>query len=433
MSTPHRSRIAHGCCARKNAARGGGARGNATGGALYATRRPRGPLAGAQCDGPVESLKKGGEFVNDFSRRAFLFASAAFGAASVGLPRRGAAALPASPSAIDPLSLVDPELRPPLEGMLKATGRLVVNERTLAAGRKPWTNGVPAATPRFEMRAISGAKGSPDVRVIVVNAGHVDTPPRPVIVHMHGGGFVTGAAAWFVPALQQVAREHDCVVVTVDYRLSPETRFPGALDDNYAALKWVYDTAADLGVDRKRIAVMGESAGGGHAAMLAIAARDRGDVPLAFQLLIYPMLDDRTGSTHRLPAYLGAYVWVPESNRFGWTALLGVAAGSHTVPAGAVPARTVDLAGLPPAFIGVGSIDLFAPEDIEYSRRLLEAGVPTELIVVPGAYHGFDGIGAETRVAQTFRASWNAALARALGTQAMTSGGAAKPAPPHAG
>jgi acetyl esterase/lipase len=352
--------------------------------------------------------------MHEFNRRECLLASAALALTGSALPRRVGAAVASMPAAVDPLALVDPELRPPLEAMLETTGRLVVNARTLAGGRKPWTHDVAAATPRFETRSIAGAKGAPDVSVIVINAGQGDAPPRPAIVHMHGGGFVTGAAAWFVPGLQRVAQEHDCIVVTVDYRLAPETRFPGSLDDNYAALKWVYDLAPSLGVDRTRIAVMGESAGGGHAAMLAIAARDRGEVPLAFQLLIYPMLDDRTGSTHRLPAYLGAYVWVPESNRFGWTSLLGVPAGSRVVPAGAVPARTQNLAGLAPAFIGVGSIDLFAPEDIEYARRLLEAGVPTELLVVPGAYHGFDGIGAATQVAAQFRARWNAALAQAL-------------------
>lgn len=152
--------------------------------------------------------------------------------------------------------------------------------------------------------------------------------------------------------------------------------------------------------------------------MLAIAARDRGEVPIAFQLLIYPMLDDRTGSSRQVPPYIGAYVWGPASNRFGWSSLLGVPAGSRTVSAGAVPARVANLAGLPPAFIGVGSIDLFVAEDLEYARRLIDSGVPTELCVVPGAYHGFDIFAPEASVSKAFRASWSAALARAFDTDA---------------
>ncbi|MGO8793238.1 MAG: alpha/beta hydrolase fold domain-containing protein [Candidatus Sulfotelmatobacter sp.] len=190
----------------------------------------------------------------------------------------------------------------------------------------------------------------------------------------------------------------NCLVVSVDYRLAPETHFPGSLEDNYAALRWLYTNADTLGIDRKRIAIGGESAGGGHAAALAIAARDRKEFPILFQLLIYPMLDDRTGSTRPVPPGIGEFVWNATSNRFGWTSLLGVPAGSPTVPAGAVPARVENVAGLPPAFISVGAIDLFAGEDIEYGRRLLEAGVPTELHVIPGAYHGYNLLAPQTTV-----------------------------------
>jgi acetyl esterase/lipase len=250
--------------------------------------------------------------------------------------------------------------------------------------------------------------------VFVINAAAGDRK-RPAVLHIHGGGFVAGTAAEAVVPMQQVARDHDCVIVSVDYRLAPETRFPGPLEDNYAALKWLHDSAASLGVDTSRIAVMGLSAGGGLAAMLTIAARDRGEVPIAFQLLSYPMLDDRTGSSRPVPPYIGAYVWGPASNRFGWSALLGVPAGSRIVPPGAVPARADSLAGLPPAFIGVGSIDLFVDEDVAYARRLIDSGVPTQLCVVPGAYHGFDLFAPEAPVSRAYRATCNAALARAFG------------------
>jgi acetyl esterase/lipase len=351
------------------------------------------------------------------SRRELLVAGAVTVSASALRSTMAAAALESHPLGVDPMSLVDTDLRPPLEQLLKVNGPFKVSASTLVQARKPWITEKPAPTPPFETRTIAGPKGAPDVRVIVINARPAELR-RPVILHMHGGGFVLGAAGDAVPALQRVALEHDCVIVTVDYRLAPETRFPGSLEDNYAALKWVHESAESLGADRQRIAVMGESAGGGHAAMLAIATRDRGEVPLAFQLLIYPMLDDRTGSTRQLPWYLGAYIWVPESNRFGWSSLLGVPAGSRVVPPGAVPARVQSLAGLSPAFIGVGSVDLFVDEDIEYARRLISAGVATQLVVVPGAYHGFDNIAAQASASKQFRAAWNAALAKAFAPKA---------------
>jgi acetyl esterase/lipase len=153
---------------------------------------------------------------------------------------------------------------------------------------------------------------------------------------------------------------------------------------------------------------------------LAIAARDRGEVPVAMQVMLYPMLDDRTGSSRAVPAHLGVYVWDAAANRFGWSSLLGVPAGTPSVPRGAVPARVGNLRGLPPAFIGVGSIDLFVEEDIAYARRLIEAGVLTELYVAPGGYHGFDIIVPEARISKRFKAAWNDALSRGLNTSGAT-------------
>ena len=208
----------------------------------------------------------------------------------------------------------------------------------------------------------------------------------------------------------------DCIIVTVDYRLAPETPFPGALEDNYAALKWLHANAADLGIDPMRIAIQGESAGGGHAAMLAIAARDRAEVPILFQCLTYPMFDDRTGSSRPVPGHVGTYCWTAKYNRMGWSALLGVSAGSDQVPSGAVPARAEDLSGLPATFIWVGAIDLFVDEDIDFARRLIACGVPTELVVVPGVYHGFDGASPGATVTIDYKMAMLKALARAFGT-----------------
>jgi acetyl esterase/lipase len=213
----------------------------------------------------------------------------------------------------------------------------------------------------------------------------------------------------------------DCVIVTVEYRLAPETPFPGSLEDNYAALKWLHAEAASLGADPSRIALAGESAGGGHAAILAIAARDRGEVPVIFQSLVYPMLDDRTGSSRQPPPHIGTFVWTSDFNRRGWQAFLGSVPGGPHAPAGAVPARVDSLAGLPPAWIGTGSLDLFVDEDIEYARRLIDAGVRTELLVVAGAYHGFDLFVPNASVSKSFTLSRYNALARAFGVKELES------------
>jgi len=318
-----------------------------------------------------------------------------------------------APAAFDITPYVHPQLRPMAESMRRYANAPPFSMQTLAARRKQMFAFPPKAQPGWVERTIPGAKGAPDVRIYVVNGG-AGGAPRPAILQIHGGGFILGDARSAIRGCQDLASALDCVVVTVDYRLAPETRFPGSLEDNYAGLKWLYGHAEELGVDRSRIAVMGESAGGGHAAMLAIAARDRGEIPLVFQALIYPMLDDRTGSTRKVPPYLGALIWKPDDNRFGWTALMGVPAGSRTVPYGAVPARIENLKGLPPAFIGVGSIDLFVDEDIDYARRLIDAGVPAELNVVPGAFHGFDVAAAKAPIVKQFNAAAIAALARAF-------------------
>jgi acetyl esterase/lipase len=317
---------------------------------------------------------------------------------------------PAPAAGVDPYAMVDPELLDAIKKMPTQT----VNAEAVIAGRKwPGVPALPPPAPQPIERHIPGPSGAPDLRLVIVDAAP-GTKGRPALLHMHGGGFVFGFAGQSGPFLQTVAQNCGCVVVSVDYRLAPETHFPGSLEDNYTALRWLYKNADELGVDRKRIAIGGESAGGGHSALLAIAARDRREIPILFQLLLYPVLDDRTGSTRQAPPYIGQFVWNAGSNRFAWTSFLGVPAGSATVPAGAVPARVENLAGLPPAFIGVGALDLFVDEDVEYARRLIDAGVPTELHVIPGAYHGFDVLVPDAAVSKRFAESWMVALRRAF-------------------
>lgn len=247
---------------------------------------------------------------------------------------------------------------------------------------------------RCEERFVAGPTGAPDVRILVYHPSAPAAGLRPAYLHMHGGGFVLGSADLNDGSNRQLASELGCVVVSVDYRLAPETPYPGAVEDCYAALGWLHREAQRLGIDAARVAVGGESAGGGHAAALAQLARRRGELPICLQLLDAPMLDDRTGSSSDPHPYCGEFVWTPAKNRFGWRALLGREPGGADVPAEAVPARAADLTGLPPAFIAVGAIDLFLEESLEYARRLIRAGVPTELHVIPGAFHGF-GVGGD--------------------------------------
>ena len=319
----------------------------------------------------------------------------------------------AKPSAL--LANVDPELRPAAEQMLKANGPARPWTRAMLADIRSHTP--PPAARRtdvpVEQRRIPGQAGQPEVTVWIVNARKGSS--RPGILHTHGGGFILGTAQGELAYLQGIAHDLDCVIVSVEYRLAPETSFTGSIEDNYSGLQWLHRNADMLGIDRNRIVAMGESAGGGHAALLALAARDRGEIRLAAQILVYPMLDDRTGSAVMPPPSIGALGWNADANRFGWQTFLGQAPGGHDVPAAAVPARRNDLAGLPPTFIGVGGIDLFVSEDITYARRLTEANVPTELVVVPGAYHGFDRAAAETSVAQRFNKAKYNALRRAFG------------------
>jgi len=304
---------------------------------------------------------------------------------------------------------VDPELRAAVQAMQQ---RQSTQAAASANRERPQTPAPQATQGNVTKRLIPGSNGAPDVVIHIINGGR--SGARPAILHMHGGGYIMGAAAMSFPQLIPLSQALDCVIVSVDYRLAPATPFPGSLEDNYAALLWLYKNAVELGIDKSRIAVLGESAGGGHAAMLAIAARDRGEVPILFQALIYPMLDDRTGSTRQAPSHIGTLVWTAELNRRGWTALLGVPAGSERVPDGAVPARIADISNLPPTYIAVGALDLFVDEDIAYAQRLINAGIPVEMHIVPGAYHGFDIFAPQAAITQRFRATLTGALERAF-------------------
>ena len=222
------------------------------------------------------------------------------------------------------------------------------------------------------------------------------TGPGPGLLWIHGGGYLIGSAAQDDALCRRFARELGATVAAVDYRLAPEHPHPTSLEDCYAALQWLAGLPA---VDSTRVAIGGASAGGGLTAALALMTRDRGEVDLAAQLLVYPMLDDRssTESARDDPAHR---LWSHRANRYGWSSYLGDAD-----PAVAVPARRDDLGLLPPTWIGVGTNDLFHDEDLAYAERLKATGVPCEVEVVPGAFHGFDQVVAKAPVSQAFFAS----------------------------
>lgn len=288
-----------------------------------------------------------------------------------------------------PVDLVDPELRP----MLDAFPTVSVNADILPFMRQrpPWTEVNPADRARavMEERCVPGPPAAPEVPIRIYRP--VDVPTDlPCVLHIHGGGFVAGSASSMEGIHLPLAADLQCCIVSVDYRLAPETAFPGAVEDCYAALGWVMANAASLGIDTTRLGVMGESAGGGLAAALALLVRDRGEHGLSFQHLIYPMLDDRTCTAADPHPHTGHFIWTAESNRFGWTSLLGGAPGGADVSCYAAPSRASDLSGLPPTFIATGALDLFLEEDLDYARRLMRAGVPVELHVYPGAFHAFN-------------------------------------------
>jgi acetyl esterase/lipase len=260
-----------------------------------------------------------------------------------------------------------------------------VDETTLAADRAART-AIRRAT-RSADRVDHLVPGDPPVPVRLHRPLGTDGP-MPCLLTIHGGGYVQGNADQDDVVWDDVCLDIGFTRLSVDYRLAPETPYPGALEDCYAALRWGHDNAEELGIDATRIGLAGGSAGGGLVAALALLTRDRGEVAVAFQLLDSPMLDDRrtpSNGQDDLP------VSTRRSREFAWRSYLGDLHGRDEVPYTAAPARAAvsDLAGLPPAFVAVGAVDGFVDEAVTYAQRLNQAGVETELHVYPGLCHGY--------------------------------------------
>ncbi|CAM2733288.1 MULTISPECIES: alpha/beta hydrolase [Streptomyces] len=263
-------------------------------------------------------------------------------------------------------------------------------------------------------------QGAELVASVIARSGH--TGAGPGIYHIHGGGMIAGERMTGVGQILPWIVEHDAVAVTVEYRLAPEFPDPYPVEDCYAGLVWTAEHAAELGIDPGKLLIAGASAGGGLAAGTALLARDRNGPGLIGQVLMCPMLDDRD-RTVSSAQYENAGLWVRESNRTGWDALLGERRGTDRVSVYAAPARATDLTGLPPAFIDCGSAEVFRDEDVAYATALWHSGVQAELHVWPGGFHGFDMVAPESGIARAAIAARNGWVARTLGARLPDTGG----------
>ncbi|HEY5881429.1 MAG TPA: alpha/beta hydrolase [Nakamurella sp.] len=265
----------------------------------------------------------------------------------------------------------------------------------------------------IEERSVPGPVGAPAISLLICRPAAARTA-TPVIYHTHGGGMVIGDNRTGIDEILNLASTVGAAVVSVEYRLAPETPHPGPVEDCFAGLAWTAAHADELNVDADRIVIAGASAGGGLAAAVALLARDRGGPALFGQMLLCPMLDDRN-DTPSAVQMAGLGVWSHADNDFGWTALLGAARGTADVSPCAAPARAQDLSGLPPAFIDVGSAETFRDEDVTYASRIWQAGGRAELHVWPGGFHGFDLMAPEAAISQDARSARHIWLRRLLG------------------
>ncbi len=265
-----------------------------------------------------------------------------------------------------------------------------------------------------EDRSIPGPEGAPDVTVRVYTPQGLDATV-PGLLHIHGGGFVIGDLESEHGACVSLCRELGSVVVSVDYRLAPETPYPGGLEDCYAALQWVSANAGELRIDPARLGIFGQSAGGGLSAATALLSRDRNGPALCFQYLGIPELDDRL-DTVSMREFVDTPMWHRPNAELSWDFYLGenYRRGAPDVPCHAAPARAEDLSGLPPAYVSTMEFDPLRDEGVLYALRLMQAGVPTELHSFPGTFHG-SSLFSTTQVAQREAAEMFAVLRRGLG------------------
>ena len=313
--------------------------------------------------------------------------------------------------------LVDPQLLPALE-MLPV---FEFNADTLPVIRDE----IGKMTETLELsiqpteKVISGPDGTLEVFWFDPTPGEKN---RPCLLHIHGGGMVMGSIRQMQPHVASLATILNIPIAAVEYRLAPETPFPGPQEDCYSALVWLDENSEALGIDPARIGITGESAGGGLAAAVAQMSRDRNGPKVAAQLLVYPMLDHRVGGLNDpwRNRHTGEFIWTRQSNQFGWESLRGSYVPEDAAKGWFSPTLADDLTGLPPTWIGVGNLDLFFDENLDYARRLVDAGVAVELHTYPGAFHGFNMM-AEASVTKSFAQDLRNGALRLLGQPSQDS------------
>ncbi len=281
-------------------------------------------------------------------------------------------------------------------------------EMTLARNREARAN-LPPTDVTIEELTIPG----PDCDIPIVIYRPPGPGPRGGLNWMHGGGYIVGEARDDAPCIE-FAEFVGCTVVSVDYRLAPESTYKESIADCFAALNWMADNSDELGIDSERIAIGGRSAGGGLTAGLALYNRDNKGPDLAYQLMIYPMIDD----THDTPSGhedTCPTTWNRDVSMKAWRMYLGDEYGTDKVSPYAAAARATDLTGLPPALVIVGTQDLFRDENIDYAQRLMAAGVPTDLLVYAGMFHGVEMSVPDAEVSKRMRMGYLSGLQRAIG------------------
>ena len=286
---------------------------------------------------------------------------------------------------------------------------LVSLRQTLDDARPPLENPESFNVKRTEI--LVPQDNGPDVRCLLYVPNEREDLAGPGYLHIHGGGYIIGSPEGSDTQNLLLAAEIGVVIISVDYRLAPEFPIPAPLDDCYAALAWLHENSEHLEIDRARIGIGGESAGGGLAAALAIKARDEGDYEVCWQSLTYPMLDDRTGSSEQFgDPLVGEFVWTREFNQYAWNCYLADA--NREAPQ--VPGRLDKFEGLPPTWMFTASLDLFRDENIDYAKKLMSAGVSCDLVIYAGACHAFQQI-ETSELAKRFQEDFTLALKRGLG------------------
>ncbi|RZF90126.1 alpha/beta hydrolase [Pseudoalteromonas sp. CO302Y] len=286
------------------------------------------------------------------------------------------------------LPLVDPEIR----DIVGSFPPLNATTETLPVLREAVLQLYPASDSVFSEHFAPSLNDAPDVRVLLFRPTEASDTPQPAMLYMHGGGFIAGQPDMMAEQCARLAEQTNTVIAAVQYRLAPETPFPGPVEDCFAALKWLAHSADELGIDLDRLAVFGQSAGGGLAAATALMARDNNGPSLKAQFLVYPMLDART-ATDAAPIdneSTGEFGWTRESNRFAWSAMQGNQTISASQRAYFSPAEAENFSDMPATWLAVGSLDLFFEENIEWTMNLSRAGNSVWCNVYPGAIHGFE-------------------------------------------